>query len=761
MIFRGLALASILVAPALAQSDSAWSVNGSVNAEFGYHSVVTKKNETYDIFVNGNDTIQPGKKYRNYFQVPGIFGAWNAFVVAESPTGQKIQFTIDASSDNWNRFDPEFVQALYEDRFQKVILGDMTITGGDLYLSSIDLLGLSYDLNLNLNHDPSPMFVLSVFGGEASAPKLPGEKDPDQYNMYIGLDEVEAQKMALGGKVLWNASKTFNATLGFIGSKDYLEDPYLRDGTSKNVNLSNPMFSSRTFFGEFGGEVLGGRGTYNFQLGFGGADTVNVVAHRAVNAVFEEAGLDVSNFAQLRRLMNNSSLVNRMSRDELELIFGDNTDMSVDEMRSELKNILKQASDALKKHHDQSNDDPTDWTAQNLALAGSYNWKKNSTTIDAYFRFVGRNYYSAGSPDMLQNSRQLGAKLEQKISDPWLLNVGYELNIENASGSGDAYNVIGFAEGSKLGLVPGADDDWLKKHEQDPSRTLYIHDFDLKSKFKVRDSVELVARYALNYRTRSTSQRLHGNYFVSSGIYSDSWFAKQKGKSSIEVETEDGSIEIDSARWAKYAALQKEEYLATQFDERLMKHTFELGATFRLPKNVLKVGGVWTFRTDLSKFNQDDLLDGFDFSDETYGILGYRFHGSDYFEMRYPLSLTTKLDRLQNTVSVTPRYRSYNRNDMSEFEWNLMENASVQLNPGFLDLLLHANVRQNFMSREEDGHNVDEMEMDLDFSLGLKFQLTEKLSTEWTFGAFINHRPDNESEDYRDLYGMVSLNFDF
>ena len=57
MIFRGLALASILVAPALAQSDSAWSVNGSVNAEFGYHSVVAKKNETYDIFVNGNDKI--------------------------------------------------------------------------------------------------------------------------------------------------------------------------------------------------------------------------------------------------------------------------------------------------------------------------------------------------------------------------------------------------------------------------------------------------------------------------------------------------------------------------------------------------------------------------------------------------------------------------------------------------------------------------------------------------------------------------------
>ena len=761
MIFRGLALASVFVAPAFAQSDSSWTVSGSVNTEFGYHSVVTKKNDTYDVFVNGNDSIYPGKKYRNYFQVPGFYGALNAFIQAESPTGQKIQFTMDASSDRWNYFDPKFVQALYEDRYQKLILGDLNISGGDLYLSSIDLLGASYDFNVNLNHDPSPLFVLSVFGGEAQAPKLPYERDPDMYNRFIGLDEVEAQKMALGGKALWNASQNFNMTLGFIGSKDYLEDPYLRDGTSKNVNLSNPMFSSKTFFGDLNGKVLGGRGTYNVQIGFGGADTLNVVAHRAANAVFEQAGLDISNFAQLRRLMNNSSLVNRMDRNELELIFGDNTDMSVDEMRDELKSILKKASEALKKHLDKNDDDPTDWTAQNLALSGSYNWKRNSTVVDAYFRFVGRNYYSAGSPDLLQNSRQLGAKLEQKVIEPWKLNLGYELNIENASGHGDAYNVFGFAEGSKLGLLPGAEDDWLKNHEQDASRTLYIHDVDLKNTFKVRDSVELVARYALNYRTRSTSRRLHGNYIASSGIYSDSWFAKQKGKSTIEVETEDGSIEIDSARWAKYAALQKKPYLATQFEERLMKHTFELGATFKFPKNVLKVGGVWTFRTDMSKFNQDDLLNGFDFSDETYGLLGYRFHGSDYFEMRYPLSLTTTLEKVRNTVSVTPRYRSYNRDDMSEFEWNLMENASVQLNPGFLDLLLHANIRQNFMSREEEGQDVDEMEMDLDFSLGLKFQLTERLSTEWTFGAFFNHRPDNESEDYRDLYGMASLNFDF
>ena len=644
---------------------------------------------------------------------------------------------------------------------QKLILGDFYASNGDLYLAGVDVFGASYDFYLNLNRSENPLLVFSVFGGENQAPKLPGERDPDQYNKYIGLDEVEAQKMLIGGKLLWNAHKNVDVTVGFIGSKDYLEDPFLRDGTSDDVNLSNPMFSSKTFFGEVNGKVLGGRGTYNVQLGFGGADTVNVVAHRAVNAVFEEYGLDVSRFAQLRRLMNNTSQVNRMSREELELIFGDNMEMSVDDMRSELTRILKLAQEALKKHRDEKNDDPTDWTAQNLALSGSYNWKNSSTMIDAYFRFVGRNYYSAGSSDLLQNSRQLGAKLDQQIRDFWKLNFGYELNIENASGHGDAYNVFGFAEGSKLGLLPGADDDWLEKHEQDASRTLYIHDFDLKNTFKVRDSIEVVARYAVNYRTRSTPQRLHGNYFASSGIYSDSWFNAQKGKPTVDVDTDDGSIQIDSARWAKYAALQGEDYLATQFEERLAKHVFELSATIKFPKNVLKVGGIWTYRTDMSKFNQDDLLNGFDFSDETYGILGYYFHGGDYLDARYPISLTTTLDRVRNTVSVTPRFRIYNRDEMGEFEWNLLDNAMIQLNPGFLDLMLHGNIRQNFMSRKEDGKDVHEMEMDVDLSAGLKFQFTERLGTEFTFGTFLNYRPDNESEDYRDIYGSVSVNYDF
>jgi len=745
------------VASANPQTESSWTVGGSWSAEFGYHSVVTQKNELDSVYVNGTDSIQPGEKYKNYFQVPGVYAAWKAYMQMESETGKKFEFILDATSDNWNRFDPRFVQVSYEDHRHTLVLGDMFVSGGELYLGNIDLFGLSYDLRLGQDS----VVALGVFGGENHAPKLPFEKDREQYNKYIGRDEVEAQKMVLGFKALWNASKNVNATLGFIGSKDYLDNPYFREGTTENVNLSNPMFSSKTFFGELNGKIMGGRASYNIQLGLGGADTLDVVAHRAVNAVFEEAGLDVSSFAQLHRLMNNTALVDRMRREELELIFGDNSELVVSEMRTELKRILELANQALKDYRSKNNNDPNEWSFQNLALSANYNWQGNSTTVEAYFRMVGRNYYSAGSPDMLQNSRLLGAKLETKVRDPWKLNVGYELNIENASGSGNAYNFFGFAEGSKLGLIPGADDDWLKKHEQDPLRTLYIHDFELKNTFKVRDSVEFMARYALNYRTRSTSQRLHGNYMASSGIYSDSWFAKQNGKKTIDVETDNGVIQIDSARWAKYASLQKEPYLATQFDERLMKHTLELGATFKLPQNVVKVGGILTFRSDLSKFNQDELLDDFDFSDKTYGVLGYYFHGSDYFEMRIPISLTTSLSWVRNQASFMPRFRSYNRDDVSELEWSLSDNATIHLKPNFIDLMLNGSIRQNFMSRQEEGKSVEEMELDLDLSAGLRFQLTERLSNEWIFGAFFNHRPDDKSQDYRDIYGSMSVNLDF
>ena len=193
-----------------------------------------------------------------------------------------------------------------------------------------------------------------------------------------------------------------------------------------------------------------------------------------------------------------------------------------------------------------------------------------------------------------------------------------------------------------------------------------------------------------------------------------------------------------------------------------MKHTLELGLTFKLPqKSVLKVGGAVEVRSDMSKFEQDDLLDQFDFNDETYGILGYYFHGGDYFEQRYPVSLTISSDGFRNMFAVMPRYKIYNRNEMREFEWTLSDNMDIDLSRNFLELSLGAGLRQNFLSYEIEEEDYDEMELDVDGSAKLRVYHTPSLYSDWTVGAIFNYRPDNRADQYKDFYMIAALNYEF
>ena len=219
--------------------------------------------------------------------------------------------------------------------------------------------------------------------------------------------------------------------------------------------------------------------------------------------------------------------------------------------------------------------------------------------------------------------------------------------------------------------------------------------------------------------------------------------------------------ENQKSRNDKGYALADEDYLATQFTEKLMKHTLELGWSCKMPDNVLKIGGVLVVFTDMSEFEQDRLLSRFHFKNETYGILGYYMHGSDYLEQRYPISLTTTLEGMRNTIALTPRYKIYNRNDMSEFEWNLMDNLELELKSNFLDLSLSGGLRQNLLSYEIEDEDYDEMEFDLDASAKLRIHHTQSLYSDWTLGTVLNYRPDSKADQYKDFYIIAALNYEF
>lgn len=741
------------------EQTSDWNLSGTVTSYVGYHLVRTRHNYSGEEYVFGKDTIPVKGRYENYFQTPGAFTGLNTYMKLEAPEGRTLEFTADMTADRWSEYNLHTINMTYTDSIQKISLGDTYLSAGELYLAGVNVLGGEYDINLFKTSGGDPMFELALFAGESRKPKIVGDKNKDVYKDYIEEGEAESQEMIAGGKIKWNMHRRFNGALGFIGSNDYIENPMFRDGMPENTNTIDPKITSRTFFAEGNWLFWPGDIELNGQLAVGAADTANAVQQRAINEVFSAAGISVSNFALLKTLMRNPQNVNNrrvLSDEKLIEIFGDNTMMTLSEMRSTLIALLNEAKIAEKKYasKDEEKDDFKNWDGHNWAGSSSLRWELgNNTLIQAHLKIVGREFYSAGSPDQVSNYRAFGVSLDQKLMDMWKLTFAYDGFVENAS-SGDKTNFFGIAEGTNIGIGHGASSSWKNEHEQDPDRALFVHDALLGNVFDFGD-FRISLKYKSDYRQRNRATRLYADYSAESGIYNDSWF---KGND-YELVSGNDTIRVNAEKFAKYYSLADEEYLASGFKERIMKHTVEAEVAFKLPSNVLKIGGIWTYRDDLSKFTNDSMLDGFDFSDKTYGILGYYFNGANYFEQRYPISLATTFDGFRNNFSVTPRYKIYNRDSMKEFEWSVAESMEIPLSKDFLELALNGDARQLFVRRHADGKN--EMEADISGSATLRVYYTETLFSDFTLGALYEYRPDSRADEFKDGYGVFTLNYAF
>lgn len=736
-----------------------WNLTGNVSTQVGYHLVRTLHNTTGESYVLGSDTIQVGDRFNNVFQVPGLFSGYNTYLKLDTPFGQTMEFSAEIGSDHWNEWNVHRVNLTYTDALRQISLGDTYLNAGDIYLNGINLFGATYTVDHLKEPGERPVFETTVFAGETNRPKLVGEKNPDIYKDIVEDGEGEAQEMVAGGMVTWNMHRRFNGTVGFMASENYKEDPFFRDGMGSSRNTINPEISSRTFFAEGNWLFWPGNVELNGQIAFGAADTTDASAQRAINSVFSKAGVSASNFALLRRLMKKEELISGLSNAELDEIFGDNNRMTPSEKKTQLKNLLDQARTAKKKY-DKSEDDQSsisEWDGNNIAVLASARWGFANTMFNAHYKFVGNKFYSAGSPDQLSNSRELGLSVDQRLMKFWKSKFSYDLSVENAS-IGSEPNVFGFSEGTTMGLLGDPSRSWERKHDQDDLRALFIHNLAFKNSFTL-GNLELSLRYKMNYRTRHRATRLHADYDINSGIFSDDWFKPKKGAATYTIQGENDTLEIDSARYATYYGLARYDYLASGFEERLLKHTVEAEVGFKFNKNLLKVGGVWIYRTDRSHFDNDSLLKHVDFSNKTLGLLGYYFHGADFFEQRYPISFTTEYSKFRNQVAFLPRYKIYNRDNMKEFEWTLSENLELEVVKDFIDVNLNAEFRQEFIRRHSDGVNEDEA--DVNTATTVRIHHTKDLYSDYTFGNNYSYRPDSRSEQYSDYFVVFSLNYAF
>lgn len=739
-----------------------WNLSGNVALQVGYHLVRTRKNHTGDIWVSLKDSVLQNERYENYFQIPGLFGNLGAYLKMESFDGKTIEFTADLESNSWNRFTAHTVRTTYTDKYQQLTLGDTYASAGDIYLAGINMLGASYSLNILQNKNHDPLFTVSAFAGELQAPRHPGDKNPDVYKEWIEANEAEAQEMVVGTSLRWKPLRRFDATIGYIGRKDYLEDPFLRDGISEKTNTIDPLITAQTFYADGNWLFYPGDIELNGQIAFGAADTSDVFAQRAIQQVFSEAGLSVSDFKLLRSLMRNPTLISSLDREELLEIFGENTLMAPSEMREKLRLLIQEAKKVLAKTEktEDSPSDISDWDGQNLALAASLRWDLGKTLIEGRFSYVGESFYSAGSPDQLGNTRAFSARLEQEVSSFYDFALNYDLQIENAS-NGNKYNIFGFGEGTRWGLFPDKNATWFDEHELDENRTYYKHNAGIDNNFYIGKIAELSLGYSVDYRTRNKPLRLYANYSTESGVYNDPWFKPQKDEPTLSLTTENDTLEIDSTRFAEYYAMSDYPYLASRFEERLLKHSVAAEIAFLFPSNILKIGGIWNIYQDISHFEKDSLLDNLDLKNSTFSSLGYYFHGADYFEQRYPVSLHTSFKYFRNIFSVTPRYKMYNFASMRELEWTISERFEIPMFDNFMELFVDANYRLEYYKRDYEGDRLREVEADIDGAMTLRVHHNQALYSDWMFGATYNYRPDNRADEYRDFLLAASINYAF
>ncbi|MBQ3715480.1 MAG: hypothetical protein II892_07855 [Fibrobacter sp.] len=751
---------AVVVPPS--DSTKTWNVMGNVTYRGAYHYVRTRTNHG-DTFVSGQDTIKHGKRYRNYFQVPGFMTEGSAYVRAESPDGRVFEFDADVTSDNWNKFYPNPVSLSYTDNYSHLTLGDFHKSEGDIYMGDLPLFGVDYTLSILRDESGTATWQVNGFFGEAQRPLLPGDRHPYLYHVWIDDGEAAAQRLAYGGSIKLTPNKISSIAVGGIYSNDEIEDPLFRDGTKASTITSDPMQETFTLFTDMGIASTSKDASLNFQAAVGRADTADVLRERAINNIFSRAALNTSSYTTLRKLMRNESVVRTLSKGELESIFGDNTTLTKQQMQDSLLTLVKKAKEIQKGYERTRDDDRAlgmSWRNQNFAFCLFGNWSYKATTIRGHAKYIGEDFYSVGSSDQLSDTREFGIDIDQGLFDVWDVNLSYNVLVENAA-KGSKMNLLGFGEGTVHGLAPDMDSQWFKEHELDIDRTRYTHNAGIENAFRITDAFSLRAGYGFEYKTQYRPFQLHAVYTEESKVYADDWFAPRKGKATTKYDTGDSTIEIDKERWSAYRALDGEDNIASKFEERLIKHTWSAGMTLRKGPTTVNVDAKFALRIDNSEFHDDELVKDFDFSDETWGKLGYYYGGTDYFEHKYPIVATTAFEPFQNHFTLTPRFKKYNRDDMDEAELTVSDELEIPFLQEFLVLGLNGEFRYMATTWEEENMDASEKESDFIGSASLRINHSKHFYSEWVVGAGIFYRPDNLSNEYKDVYDGLNLNYTF
>ena len=649
-----------------------WNTFGNIQVGAGYTKVNTATNPGPLNTPLVGDTIVPGQSYPNVFTSDGPWGKGMAYVLMESTAGRGLEIQAEGRADQWVTARAKPVTIKYWSPSQVVTVGHLQESASPLVLTGFELLGLKYALNFGRNVADAPLFTADGFWGESQQPFRAGDRNPDLFGQHISSTGSIAQRLTGFGRMSLAPSTQTRLQVGAIASKDNKSDPLIRDGFSEGMPTRDPLAETRAAY--MAGEWATRSGSFqlNFDMAIGRADTTDAMVQRALDHVFSNAGLSQVSVSQVRSLFVSDAVIQSADSATVAAILPMDTSVTLAKARDSLvalRHTVNAYQTSLEDSRDQERAAGMDWTRENTAerLGLAWKWSTGSFKFDA--QTVGMHYYSPGARTLMQNSRDYSLDWTQGLKPWWDVEASYDLTVQNATnGERGRENVLGISEGDQFGF--GSNDSWNQAHLQDLNRAKLTHLASMDHRFRIGSSIDVSVGYRFEHDRQHLPTVLKPLFTTDAAIFRDPFFAVQGSSAKSQLDLGFGdTATVDSARWASYQALAGNSALALGFQDLRYKNGAKLDLQWRRTRFTLRVGGEWTWQLDHSAFTVDSLMQGLSLADTTLGKLGYLPGAQTWFEQSYPISLTGKIGPLTNKATFKPRWKTWKKANLHEFEW--------------------------------------------------------------------------------------------
>lgn len=660
---------------------------GSVSMELGYHVVEVPTNNSKRIDNVGIAEVEPGAKYLNDKQIEGIHARTSVFTLTEIDD-HSLEFNMDLTYDDSVGAFTQPLTLRYTGPNRSIVAGDLNESGHELVLSSRDVLGVKYEEYASKARDGSPKWTFTGLWGESQRPLDVGDHNPLAYFDEILPGNARPQEIITMGKVSHQYTPNLKIDGGIVHSKESREDLlFWRDDLRNESVLGEPQLQAQSIFTEWDYTSPKQLLRLNVAMIHASSDSLDVARDMAIdrfiraNNIIEQA--DSLRLALKERPSPNPAKVS----DYLPAEYPSNAFVVIAKVNEDELAIRDSLSDQTYYGFRKT---IQSWGGQTVMELNF-----GQTNIFAKAQFMGQSFYSAGSPNLNQNSRSYELSWNQGVTAWWESNLSYGAYVENASSKDDQMNLFGYGEGSFLGLV--ADEASKSILDADRIQPRYLQDLNLAQTFYLPKGIDMDVGYHYQQNFQRTNRVLEKDTTNNGGVFLDDYFAGDD----LTLDHFGEGVNVSQDLWNDYLALP--DTLATQFLDLWAQNEVSTHLRWKYNRrSSVRLGIIYSWQTDASDFSQAQTGD-LELSDSTWAKLGYYYNGENFNQYRIPFTWSANFERINNRLNLQYLAKSFVADQEDVTEYSFRNSTTYDLVPTKWSLTLDLGLRNKRFEKNDIG----------------------------------------------------------